>query len=52
MAREVIEEASLDLLALLGLKIWNGYGRIESPTAEFIEPGETSLGELSLEDDC
>ncbi|MAZ53393.1 MAG: hypothetical protein CMO31_05180 [Trueperaceae bacterium] len=52
VAREVIEEASLDLLALLGLKIWNGYGRIESPTAEFIEPGETSLGELSLEDDC
>jgi ectoine hydroxylase-related dioxygenase (phytanoyl-CoA dioxygenase family) len=50
IAREVLDEASPDLLALLGLKIWNGYGRIESPTAGFIEPGEASFGELSLED--
>ena len=43
---EVLEEASPDLLALLGFKIWNAYGRIESPLADFIQPGQTSLGEM------
>ena len=46
-APEVVAEASPDLLALLGFKIWNAYGRIESPVAEYIHPGETSLGEMN-----
>ena len=46
---EVVAEASDDLLALMGFKIWNGYGRIESPVAGYIQQGETSLGELSPE---
>ena len=37
------------LLALLGFKVWNAYGRIESPAVEFISPGETSLGEMRPE---
>ncbi len=45
-SKEVLEEASEDLLALLGFKIWNAYGRIESPVADYIQQGETSLGEL------
>ena len=45
-AKEVLEEASPELLALLGFKIWNAYGRIESPAVEFIRPGETSLTEM------
>ena len=45
-AQEVVAEASDDLLALLGFKIWNAYGRIESPVAEYIQPGERSLGEM------
>lgn len=45
-APEVVAAASKDLLALLGFKIWNAYGRIESPTAGFIQPRETSLGEM------
>ena len=45
-APEVAAAASEDLLALLGFKIWNAYGRIESPVAEFIQQGETSLGEM------
>ena len=43
---EIAAEASPDLLALLGFKIWNAYGRVESPTAEYVRQGETSLGEL------
>ena len=46
-APEVVAEADEDLLALLGFKIWNAYGRIESPVAEFIQQGETSLGEMT-----
>lgn len=49
-APEVLQEASPRLLALLGFKIWNAYGRIEHPTAEFISPGETSLGEMKPEE--
>ena len=36
--REVIDGADDDLRALLGFKVWNAYGRIESPAVEFIEP--------------
>jgi ectoine hydroxylase-related dioxygenase (phytanoyl-CoA dioxygenase family) len=43
---EVVAEADDDLLALLGFKIWNAYGRIESPVAGYIQQGERSLGEL------
>lgn len=42
--KEVIDEVDQDLLALLGFKVWNAYGRIESPAVEFISPGEKSLG--------
>ena len=45
-APEVVAEADDDLLALLGFKIWNAYGRIESPVAGYIQQGETSLGEM------
>ncbi len=43
---EVLAEASPALLALLGFKIWSGYGRVESPVAEYIAQGERSLGEM------
>lgn len=43
---DVLKTASPELLALLGFKVWNAYGRIESPAVEFIAPGETSLGEM------
>lgn len=45
-APEVLAHASPDLLALLGFKVWHAYGRVESPTVEFVRPGERSLGEL------
>ena len=45
-APEVVAEADDDLLALLGFKIWNAYGRIESPVAGYIQQGERSLGEM------
>ena len=45
-APEVLADASPDLLALLGFKVWNAYGRIENPAVEFIKPGEQSLGEM------
>jgi ectoine hydroxylase-related dioxygenase (phytanoyl-CoA dioxygenase family) len=44
----VVAEADDDLRALLGFKVWNAYGRVESPAVEFIEPGEKSLGEMSV----
>ena len=43
---EVLEDASQELLALLGFKIWSGYGRVESPVAGYIAQNERSLGEL------
>jgi ectoine hydroxylase-related dioxygenase (phytanoyl-CoA dioxygenase family) len=46
---EVLDNASPELLALLGFKIWNAYGRIENPAADFINPGEKSIGELRPE---
>ncbi|MCY4092828.1 MAG: phytanoyl-CoA dioxygenase family protein [Caldilineaceae bacterium] len=45
---EVLAEASPELLALLGFKIWSGYGRVESPVAEFVSQDERSLGELQV----
>lgn len=44
--RKVLEGADDDLRALLGFKVWNAYGRVESPAVEFVDPGETSLGVL------
>jgi hypothetical protein len=44
---QVLADASPDLLALLGFKVWWGYGRIESPAVDSIEPGEAALGEMS-----
>lgn len=43
---EVLQDASPELLALLGFKTWSGYGRVESPVAEYISQDERSLGEL------
>ena len=43
---EILAEASPDLLALLGFKIWSGYGRVESPVAEYVSQDEKSFGEL------
>ena len=48
-APEVLAEASPDLLALLGFKLWQGYGRIESPHDDYIARGQTSVGELRPE---
>ncbi|MCY3781913.1 MAG: phytanoyl-CoA dioxygenase family protein [Chloroflexi bacterium] len=45
-APEVVAEADDDLLALLGFKIWNAYGRVESPVAGYIQQGERSLGKM------
>lgn len=43
---EVLENASPDLLALLGLKVWWAYGRTGHPTVEIIDPHETPMGVL------
>ncbi len=43
---ELLKEASPELLALLGFKIWSGYGRVESPVAEYVSQDEQSLGIL------
>ena len=48
-SKEVLENAPPELLALLGFKVWNAYGRVESPAVDFIAPDETSLGELRPE---
>ena len=45
-APEVLAYADDDLLSMLGFKIWNAYGRIESPVAGYIRQGERSLGEM------
>ena len=45
-SQEVLDRASPELLALLGFKVWNGYGRIESPKDTCIRRGQSSLGEL------
>ena len=43
-APEVVAEADEDLLALLGFKIWNAYGRIESQVAGYIQAGRALAG--------
>ncbi len=43
---QVIADASPELLTLLGLKVWNAYGRTDSPVIEYVKPGEYSPGEL------
>ncbi len=48
-SKEILDNAPPELLALLGFKVWNAYGRIESPAVDFISPDETSLGELHPE---
>ena len=48
-APEVLQEASPELLALLGFKVWNAYGRIESPVTDFVSQGDTSTGEMRPE---
>ncbi len=48
-SKEVLENAPPELLALLGFKVWNAYGRVESPAVDFISPDEISLGELRPE---
>lgn len=44
---EMLADATPELLALLGFKIWSGYGRVESPVAEYVRQDERSLGEMS-----
>lgn len=44
--RSVLATASPDLLALFGFKIWNAYGRIENPAAEFVQPQKEIVGQL------
>ncbi len=43
---EVIENASADLLELLGFRVWGGYGRIDSPLADFIDREAPIAGEM------
>ncbi len=43
---EMLADATPELLALLGFKIWSGYGRVESPVAEYVSQDERSLGEM------
>ena len=40
---------AVDDLQLLGFKIWNGYGRIESPLAGFISRGDSAISEIKPE---
>ena len=41
-----LPQTSADLLALPGFKIWNAYGRMESPVAGTVRQGERTLGEM------
>ena len=43
---EVYERVSDQIRALLGFKVWSGYGRTADPTVEFIAPDDTHIGEL------
>lgn len=45
---EMLADATPELLALLGFKIWSGYGRVESPVAEYVSQDERSLGEMPV----
>ena len=43
----VYAEASDELLARLGFKVWNAYGRVGDPSVEFVRPGGWGLvGEM------
>jgi len=44
--RHVLKMADNDLRSLLGLKVWNAYGRNGHPTDEFIDPDAQLIGEL------
>ncbi len=44
--KEVVASASPKVLALLGFKVWWGYGRTEHPTDEFINPATEPVGIL------
>ena len=44
--RKVLKTADNDLRSLLGLKVWNAYGRIGHPTDEFIDLDEKLIGEI------
>lgn len=46
---DILAEASEDLRALLGLKIWNGYGRVENPLGGFITRDEVARAEMRPE---
>jgi ectoine hydroxylase-related dioxygenase (phytanoyl-CoA dioxygenase family) len=35
-AEEIVADASPELLALLGFRVWDGYGKLDDPGAEFI----------------
>lgn len=43
---EVLEQASEDLLDLLGFGVWCGYGRIGNPQIAFIDPQEAQPGAM------
>lgn len=43
---EVYETCSEEVKALLGFKVWSGYGRTADPTVEFITRDDELLGEL------
>ncbi|MEM7030381.1 MAG: phytanoyl-CoA dioxygenase family protein [Chloroflexota bacterium] len=49
LAPEVYEEASPELLALLGFKIWYGYGRLDRGGDAFISRQQQTLGEMKPE---
>jgi len=44
--REVVDAASEETLALLGFKVWWGYGRTGNPTTYMIDRDETPIGIL------
>lgn len=43
---EVIENASPELLRLLGFKVWNGYGKQDDPSESHVRRGQPSTGPL------
>jgi len=45
--QEVLDEASPDLLELLGFRIWNAYGRTGHPTDDYITRDHVPLGVLT-----
>jgi ectoine hydroxylase-related dioxygenase (phytanoyl-CoA dioxygenase family) len=45
-APEIVKSASKTLLTLLGLKVWDGYGKIDDPGEEFISRERPLTGEL------